>query len=70
MQKCGMNKPSKSKAEPLVRNLGEANIQEEILSDGSKVYNVVVPSQTIYCRTQLCAINFVSDFSEAIGRAQ
>ncbi len=68
-----MNKPSKSKAEvaeTLPRNLGEVTIQEEILSDGSKVYNAHIPAQTIYCRTQVAAINFNSDFSEAIGRAQ
>ncbi len=67
-----MNKPSKSKtgAEILPRNLGDVMIQEETLSDGSKVYNAYVPAQTIYCRTQLTAINFVSDFSETIGRAQ
>ncbi len=68
-----MNKTPKSKAEvaeTFPRNLGEVTIQEETLSDGSKVYNAHIPEQTIYCRTQIAAINFQSEFSETIGRAQ
>ncbi len=65
-----MNKPKPLVNESLIRNLGEVTIEEETLSDGSKVYNAHVPAQTIYCRTQIAAINFNSEFSEAIGRAQ
>lgn len=52
------------------RNLGECVTEEQVLSDGSKVYNVAIPAQVIYCRSQLHAINFVTDLSEAIARAQ
>lgn len=63
-------KTTKSTNEAQPRNLGEAKIEEESLSDGSKVCNVHIPAQTIYCRTQIAAINFVTEFSDAIAKAQ
>lgn len=52
------------------RNLGEAMIEEETLSDLSKVYNVHIPKQTIYCRNQIAAINLITSLSKAISEAQ
>jgi hypothetical protein len=52
------------------RNLGDAVIEEETLSDGSKVYNVHIPKQTIYCRNQITSINLISELSDAISKAQ
>lgn len=52
------------------RNLSDSVVEEEVLSDGSKVYNVHIPKQTIYCRKEIDAINLITELSEAISKAQ
>ena len=42
---------------------GKVEIEEQTLSDGSKAYNAHIPAQIIYCRTQIAAINLVSENS-------
>jgi hypothetical protein len=43
--------------------------QKETLSDGSKVFNVQLESETIYCLSEEHAYRFMRDIQEAIERA-
>lgn len=44
-------------------------IQVETLSDGSKVYNVTISEETIFCLDERAAIQLVSDLNAAATKA-
>lgn len=49
-------------------NLGP-KIVTETLSDGSKVHNIVIEQETIFCVDEKAAIQCVSDLNSAAAKA-
>ena len=44
-------------------------LQVETLSDGSKVYNVTITEETIFCLDERHALQLIEDLNEAARRA-
>lgn len=44
-------------------------IQEQVLSDGSKVYNVVISEETIFCVDYRHAMQLIYEINEAVNKA-
>jgi hypothetical protein len=45
------------------------HIHEETLSDGSKVFNVIIPENTVFCVDEKHATQLITDLNEVAKKA-